>query len=522
VVWGWVPALIWVLVGSVVMGAVHDFGSLMVSMRNRGRTISDIAGDVINARVRLLFMLVVLMAVWIVLAVFGLVIAAIFRTYPQAVWPTFLQIPIAIALGVYIRRGGSLVLGSVVAVALMYITIAAAAHWPAMQFVLPGWLTEQVSPNVFWTVVLLGYVFVASVLPVQWLLQPRDYINALQLILAMGLLVLAVLVAAPPIAGYAINPSPPGARSMMPFLFITIACGAISGFHCLVSSGCSSRQLRTEADAQPVGFGAMLTEGYLAVLIILACVAGFAMAGTSGLGGEAAWHAYDANWEEKLGFALVPVVTGSANMMEQLRIVGTPLAMPHGLAIGIMGVFIASFAATTLDSATRLQRYVIMEVAGTIRIPALRNRYLATGVAVVTAGGLALSDVWSKGLAAGGTGGMTLWPIFGATNQLLGGLALLVVTAWLVHQRRPVWVTAAPMVFMLAITAWAIVELAREFAAQEDKMHLLGIAAAMLVLEGWIVIEAGLLALRGRRGRLEVALLEPVAVEEQRQADAAG
>lgn len=499
VIWGWVPALVWVLVGSIVMGAVHDFGALMVSMRHRGRTVADLAGDVVNARVRLLFMIVVLVAVWIVLAVFGLVIAVIFRAYPQAVVPAFLQIPIAIALGIFVRRGGSILLGSLIAIGLMYATIGAASVWPSLQFVVPEAISEVISPTVFWTLLLLVYVYIASVLPVQWLLQPRDYINALQLIAAMGLLLLAVLVAAPPIAAYAVSTNPPGAPSMIPFLFITIACGAISGFHCLVSSGCSSRQLRSEGDAQYVGFGAMLTEGFLAVLVILACVAGFAMATGSGAAasGAEAWRGYYAEWREGLAFALVPVVNGSANMMEQVRIPGTSLAISHSFAIGIMGVFIASFAATTLDSATRLQRYMIAEIADTVRIPPLRNRYIATAVAVTTAGALALSDVWTLGWARGGTGGMTLWPIFGATNQLLGGLALLVITVWLIRQGRPIWVTAAPMAFMLAITGWAIVELIGRFGADPARKHLLPIAIGMLALEVWIVIETIILILRG-------------------------
>jgi carbon starvation protein len=508
VIWGWVPALVWVLVGSIVMGAVHDFGSLMVAMRHRGRTIGDLAGDVVNARVRILFMLVILVAVWIVIAIFGLVIANIFKLYPQAVWPTFLQIPIAVGLGVWVRRGGSLAAGSLVAVALMYGTIWVASTYPAWQFVLPESVTSVVSPGIVWTLVLLVYVFVASVLPVQWLLQPRDYINALQLILAMGLLLLALLLAAPPVVGAAYVPRPLGAPPMIPFLFITIACGAISGFHCLVSSGCSARQLRSEGDAQYVGFGSMLTEGFLAVLVILACVAGFGLipgaygdaAAPAAVAGGRMWQSYYGEWREGLSFALTPVVKGSANMMEE------GVGVPHAFAIGIMGVFIASFAATTLDSATRLQRYVIAELASTppLRVELLKNRYVATALAVVSAGLLALSDVVEKGWAAGGTGGMTLWPVFGATNQLLGGLALLVVTVWLVKLRRAWWVTAAPMIFMLAVTGWAIVELMHKFSGGPDsespgQPHLLAIAAAMLGLELWIVAEAGLLVWRRRQ-----------------------
>ncbi len=503
VVWGWVPALVWVLVGSIMMGAVHDFGSLVISMRHRGRTIADLSGSVVNKRVRILFMIVVVIGLWIVLAIFGLVIATIFKLYPTSVIPVFAQIPIAIGLGFWLRRGGSMLVGSLVAVGLMYATIwwasSSPPHWGFPQFI-----EDRLSVIGIWTLILMIYVFIASVLPVHVLLQPRDFINSWQLIVAMGLLVLGVLVARPPIVADAVrlvpevsvngNPAPP----MLPFLFITIACGAVSGFHCLVSSGCSSRQLKTEADAQYVGFGAMLTEGFLATLVIVACIAGIGM-GT--LDGEAAWLRYYQQWggDAGLGRKLEPFILGSANMIGSMGV-------PHHFGVTLMGVFVASFAATTLDSATRLQRYVIAELAvgselnrnsGRIR-NLIANRFGATTVAVVSGFLLAISDAPSKGLANAGLGGLALWPIFGATNQLLAALALLVVTVWLVKSKKPAWVSAVPMVFMLGITSYAIVLLARGFADSSNGL-LLGISVLMLVLEIWIVIEAAGLVLGQRR-----------------------
>ncbi|HRQ73941.1 MAG TPA: carbon starvation protein A [Phycisphaerales bacterium] len=507
VVWGWVPALVWVLVGSIVMGAVHDFGSLIVSMRNRGRTIADLAGTVVNARVRLLFLLVVVVGLWIVLAVFGLVIATVFKLYPSSVAPVWLQIPIAVGLGVWVRRGGNLILGTLIAVGLMYGTIAwsASIPWatpdnPEGIALLPAALTAVISPVAFWTLLLLVYVFIASVLPVQTLLQPRDFINSWQLLIAMGLLGVGLAASRPEIVADAVNftpaPAVEGAKvpSFLPFLFVTIACGAISGFHCLVASGCASRQLKSEADAQYVGYGAMLTEGFLAVLVILACVAGIGLGTAGGLVGREAWLHHYAVWggDKGLGANLAPFVVGSANMIETIGV-------SHALAVAIMGVFVASFAATTLDSACRLQRYVLMELFGggkatgaaSLRVPLLANRWGATTLAVLTAGALALSDVPTRGWDGAGMGGLALWPVFGATNQLLGGLALLVVTVWLVRQRRPVWVTGVPMVFMLAMTGWAIAELIVGFyAAGTAKAHLLVVSVLMLGLEVWIVGEA--------------------------------
>ncbi len=503
VVWGWVPALVWVLVGSIMMGAVHDFGALVISMRHRGRTIADLSGSVVNPRVRMLFMIVVVIGLWIVLAIFGLVIATIFKLYPTSVIPVFAQIPIAIGLGIWLRRGGSMLIGSLVAVGLMYATIWWASnstpYWEFTEF-----MTDRLSVIGIWTLILMIYVFIASVLPVHVLLQPRDFINSWQLLVAMGLLVLGVLVARPPIVADAVrlvpevsvngNPAPP----MLPFLFITIACGAVSGFHCLVSSGCSSRQLKTEGDAQYVGFGAMLTEGFLATLVIVACIAGIGMGSEDG---EATWLLFYQQWggDAGLGAKLTPFIQGSANMIGSIGI-------SEHFAITLMGVFVASFAATTLDSATRLQRYVIAELAvghesthkaGRIR-SMIANRYGATTIAVASGFLLAISDAPVRGLENAGLGGLTLWPIFGATNQLLAALALLVVTVWLVKSKKPAWVSAAPMVFMLGITSFAIVLLAKGFADSSNAL-LLGISVLMLVLEIWIVIEAAGLVLGQRR-----------------------
>ena len=560
VVWGWVPALVWVFLGSIFMGAVHDFGSLIISMRHKGRTIADLSGSVVNARVRLLFMIVVVIGLWIVLAIFGLVIATIFKLYPSSVIPVFLQIPIAIALGIWIKRNGNLILGSLVAVALMYISIywSSTSHLFANGF-FPSSMTNILSEIGWWTIILMIYVFIASVLPVNVLLQPRDFINSWQLLIAMALLVLGVLIAQPPIVADAVrlvpDPSPKGspAPQMFPFLFITIACGAVSGFHCLVSSGCSSRQLKTEADAQYVGYGAMLTEGFLATLVIVACTAGIGIV-REGQDGHAVWMQYYQQWggDAGLGAKLTPFIQGSANMIESLGI-------SSSFAIALMGVFVASFAATTLDSATRLQRYVIAELASpkskpdgthcarcnyprkglastaacpecssiqwihcTRFITTLRkiiaNRYGATLIAVVTALIFALSDgfhiiqesekTYISGLLfiedqwhqigsfyyelrwdQAGLGGLTLWPIFGATNQLLAALALLVISVWLIKSKRPAWVSAIPMLIMLIITAYAITLLIAGF-ANDQSWFLLTVSTLMLILQAWIVVEA--------------------------------
>ncbi|MEM6756846.1 MAG: carbon starvation CstA family protein, partial [Planctomycetota bacterium] len=281
VMWGWLPALLWVVIGSIFIGAVHDFGALVVSLRNKGQTVGQIAGKVINGRVRFLFLLVLFLALTIVLAIFGLVVAAVFRQYPEAITPCLIQIPLAIAIGVWLHgKGMDLKLPSLVALLIMYVTViygdvgvlGAFNDWAA------SW------PVIVWVAILLAYSAIASVLPVWMLLQPRDYINSLQLLSALALIVVGLAVAAfaggaPPVEGAERQPlaivapvvdmQPAGAPLLFPFLFITIACGAISGFHCLVSSGTSSKQLENESHARFIGYGSMLTEGFLATLVIL-------------------------------------------------------------------------------------------------------------------------------------------------------------------------------------------------------------------------------------------------------------
>ncbi|MHC4985263.1 MAG: carbon starvation CstA family protein, partial [Planctomycetota bacterium] len=241
VIWGWVPALIWVFVGSIVMGAVHDFGSLVVSLRHEGKTISEIAAHYINRRVRTIFFLIVFLALLIVIAIFGVVVAAVFAIAKTSIIPVWSQIPIAVALGYAVYRFRlSLPLATVLAVAAMYGTVylsSVVGDITMPNLVLGGFTLPSTG---VWVLLLLGYVFVASTLPVTVLLQPRDYINAWQLFIAMGLLIAGVAAASfaggLPVVAPAVNLNPPGAPPIWPFLFVTIACGAISGFHCLVAS----------------------------------------------------------------------------------------------------------------------------------------------------------------------------------------------------------------------------------------------------------------------------------------------
>ena len=482
IIWGWLPALLWVFIGSIVMGAVHDFGALIISMRNQGKSISEYTSKYINNRTKIFFFLIVFLELWIVIAIFGLIIAIVFAMYPQSVLPVWLEIPIAVYLGYAIyKKGANAMSWSIIAVIVMYVTVIIGAYLPIKLPAIAG-----IPPTGVWTIILLIYAFIASTLPVTTLLQPRDFINSHQLVIAMALLVLGVLFSG--LAGRleivapAVQLSPAESPPMWPFLFITIACGAISGFHSLVSSGTSSKQVRDEQDSLFVGYGSMLLEGVLATLVIIAVSAGIGIAYTTKdgatLSGVAAWTTHYSSWAAAngLGAKVTAFVDGSANMIEVMGI-------PKVIAVVIMGVFVASFAGTTLDTATRIQRYVIAELFGGFKLNFLTGRYVATFIAV----GSALILAFATG--ASGAGAMKLWPLFGATNQTLAALALVIITLYLKRRGGAKWLIAGiPAAFMIVMTIWAVILNQVSFGAKHNAL-LQVINICILVIAIWIAIE---------------------------------
>jgi len=514
IIWGWLPALLWVMLGSIFMGAVHDFGSLVVSMRNDGKSISEVAAKYISPRVRFIFFIVVFFALMIVIAIFGVVIAVVFDIFPSSVLPVWLQIPIALGLGYAVyKKGASVFVSTAVAVFAMYLCVSAGAILEAK---FPGLCsianTEIMPATGIWTVVLLIYAWIASTLPVTTLLQPRDYINAWQLFIMMGLLVAGAVVSslngsmelvAPAVRDTAGTDIP----SIWPIMFVTIACGAISGFHSLVASGTSPKQISNEKDVQFIGYGSMLLEGFLAVMVIVCVGAGIGIAyNVKGaditLTGSEAWQQHYATWigATGLGAKLDAVVVGAANMLGSLGI-------PMVAGMTLMGVFIASFAGTTLDTTVRIQRYVVGELATDLRLPIMANRWVATTFAVVTAAGLAFAT------GAGGTGAMKLWPLFGAVNQLLASLALLVVTMYLRKKGGLKFLlTAIPCVLMLAITCWAMVVNEQKFitmckseiAEKSIQGWLLAIIGGVIFLLAiWMVVETLVVFCKTKSGQSE-------------------
>lgn len=486
IIWGWLPAVLWVVFGSIFMGAVHDLGTLVVSLRNQGKSISDITAKYVNRRVRFIFFAIVFFVLLIVLAVFGVTIAVVFARFPSSVLAVWLQIPIAIATGWAIyKKGINIPLVTVLAVVAMYITI-----WLGSIFKFTMPVIGTMPPTGSWTILLMVYCFFASTLPVNILLQPRDYINAWQLFIMMAILGISAVIASltmnMSLVAPAVNHNLTDAPPMMPFLFITIACGAISGFHALVASGTSPKQLEKEPDALFVGYGSMLIEGVLAILVIVCVAAGIGLGyktadGVTLLGADA-WLKHYSSWSSAEGLManIAAVVVGAANIMAALKI-------PQALGVAIMGVFIASFAGTTLDTTARLQRYIISELAVTLKLPKLTNRYTATFLAVATAAALAFAT------GADGKGAIKLWPLFGAVNQLLAALALLVVTMYLKQKGgMKLLFTLIPCVLMLVITIWALVLKLGDFIHQKNYL-LTMIGSLVLVLSVWMVIETAVL-----------------------------
>jgi carbon starvation protein len=479
--WGWGPALAWIVLGTIFAAGVHDFGALAVSVRHKANSIGTLAGEVINRRARILFLLIIFFLLTLVNAVFAVVIGNLFVANPGAVIPVFVEIPFAIAIGQYIYRTRSSALGpSLLGVAILYFLI-----WVGQQFPLD--ITPLATdlgfdrPRDLWVIILFVYTFIASRLPVWVLLQPRDYINSHQLFIALAVILLGMTFGLNRIVAPVVNDVPEGSPAIFPFLFITIACGAISGFHSLVSSGTTSKQLDKETDARYVGYAGAVGEGSLAMGSVLAVTAGVA--------------ASRVEWDELYADFATASGGGTGNFVAGVAQFANNLGVPLDLAAVFAAVVVISFAATTMDTGVRLQRYVVQEIADRVGIrPLARNLTLASLVAVLVPLGMAL-------LPGGGEAGYTfgvLWQLFGTTNQLTAGLALAVVAVWLTRRGRPTLPVLVPLVFLLVMTSWALlVNLQRFIAAGE--VVLAPLDAIIFVLAMWLIVEAGLALSKARR-----------------------
>ena len=466
VYWGWVPAVLWVTIGTVFFAGVHDFGALWASSRHKGKSIGALSEDVIGKRTRALFMVVIFLVLLMVNAVFGVVIAGAFVNTPNAVFPAWSAIAVALVIGQLIHRNVNLTLLSVVGVSALYFSIYAGSLMPIE---LPANMLG-LTPNANWIIILFVYAAIASMLPVWVLLQPRDFINGLQLFVGLFLLYGAVLLTLPDISAPAFNNNmAEDAPSLVPLLFVTIACGAVSGFHGIVASGTSSKQLDKETDARFVGYFAALGEGSLALITIVA-VSGAALAATPEI-----WHEiYDKYGSAGAG----TFIQGGA------QLITNGWGLPIGVSTTLLATMVALFAGTTMDSGVRLQRYIIQEWGDIYNIALFKKGIFATLLAVTCC----LLLAFGAG-GASGSGGLSIWPLFGSTNQILAGMTLLVLSVMLIKMGRPARYTIIPMVFVLITSCWAAVLKLMEFWAAGNWL-LVTIDIIVLVTSLMVILEA--------------------------------
>ncbi|MFS2241622.1 carbon starvation protein A [Microbacterium sp. OR16] len=479
VIWGWVPAFLWVTLGTVFFAGMHDLGALWASTRNKGRSIGALSARYIGKRGAGLFLVVIFLLLLMVIAAFAVVIKNLLISTPSAVIPTWGAIGVALLVGIAVYRlRWPLLPVTVVGVATLYGLIVLGDQMPV---VLPDDFLGM-GPATFWILALFVYGAIASLLPVWVLLQPRDYINGVQLFVGLILLFGSVLTAtlfsgaAPEIVAPAINTAvPEGTPSMVPLLFVTIACGAISGFHGMVSSGTSSKQLDKETDARFVGYFGAVGEGLLSLGTILAVIAGFRTV--------AEWNeVYSAFGAGGVG----AFVTGGGALMQ------AGIGLPASLSATVLATMAVLFAATTMDTGMRLLRFVVQEIGDSMK---LRITKVPATIVVVVVG---LGLTFSQGL--GGDGGLRIWPLFGTTNQLMASLTLSIIAVMLIRKRRNPLPALIPLVIVFVLSFWAAIEQLASFAdpAKADWL-LFALDVIIIASSVWVAVEAVLAMRRAAR-----------------------
>jgi len=453
--WGWVPAFLWIAIGNPLFGSVHDFMSLSSSVRHEGKSIGYIIGEYVGERGKQMILWFAFLTIILVIAVFALVVALVFNAYPESATASGIYIALALAFGAYLYQiDGPFLPGAVAFVAMVFAGVWVGIQYPVA--LVPGEYARGAivlfeglpAPAVLgsanigaWIPVVIIYAFVASVLPVWMLLQPRDFLTSSILYTGVGGTLLAVIVGT--IAGTASQPLTVNLSAfngffgdpqftpapLFPILFVTIACGTISGFHSLVSSGTTAKQLDKETDARLIGYGGMLGEGLLAS-VALVTVAVYAQAPAGG----------------GIGLALPNFATGGG-------IILTSFGLAPITGATFMGLVLVSFLLTSTDTAMRLGRYMLEEIIGTPETQVQEvaaNRYVNAGLQAFPAYILVASGRWAD-----------LWPLFGGANQTLAALALLVATVWLANwdDTKQLLSTGVPMAVMFTVTTSALLYL---------------------------------------------------------------
>jgi len=443
-IWGWLPALIWIVVGSVLIGGVHDFSSLMVSVRNQGKSVADVTESVLNYRIKMILASFLWLLLVLVIAVFAAVTAKTLVSEPKIVIPTFGLVLVAVFTGILMYRWKvNQLISTIIGIGLLSGLFFLGSRIPV------SFNVEH--PVKIWMFILFVYAFFASVIPVNILLQPRDYLSSFILFFGLffgylGLVFSHPQMHTPPLISFQSSSSGP----LWPMLCVIIACGAISGFHSLVAGGTTSKQIANEKDAKRIGYGGMILEGVLAILAMICVCAGLYWKGEGALNYPTLLKS--GNWIETFakGYGqIAKPILGASN--------GSLIAM----------IMINAFVMTTLDSATRIGRYIGEELFGEgLKIKLMKNRYLSTAIIIVMAFYLAMGS-WQS-----------VWPVFGAANQLVAALVLMVITVYLFSLKKSIKYTAIGAAFMFLTAVAALCYKTKSFLSSKE--YLLGSISIIL------------------------------------------
>jgi carbon starvation protein len=444
--WGWLGVFIWLIFGSIFLGAVHDFSALIASIRMKGRSIAHVCHDMLGKKAWILFSLFLWLSLILVVAVFASAGALTLVSKPEIVIPAIGIIPVAVLTGFLMyRTANSQILATVIGVLLLVVLIIWGKNQPVDLSGFTG------NPVRLWIIILLIYAFIASILPVNILLQPRDYLSTFLLFFGLITGYLGILLTHPPIYAPAVTSYSGSGGPFWPMLFVMVACGAISGFHSVVSSGTTSKQISSEIDSKKIGFGGMITESALGILALIAVAAGLHW--TSAQGNPVYSEVMKKGW-------IVAFSEGFGQLTKPL--------------FGTFGVLIAAtivnaFIITTLDTATRITRYLTEELFS------IKSKYFSTLIVILLALYLSLGN-WKK-----------IWPVFGAANQLVAALSLLVVSAYLLARNKKPIYTVIPAIIMLLTSSAALIWQLNSYIS--DKNYLLSIISALLlILAGYMSI----------------------------------
>ena len=457
---GWLGALIWVAIGSVFMGAVHDYTSLMTSVQNKGTSLADISEKTLGKRTKIIFSLFLWLTLALVIAVFAVVASQTLVSQPQIVIPTFGLIFIAMLFGWLIyKKNINVVAATILALIVLFFLIYLGQLFPLS---LPDQVIGISSLNI-WFFILIIYSLFASSLPVWFLLQPRDYISTWILFIGLGVGYIGLIFTHPSISAPAFISFKSQGGPFWPMLFVIIACGAISGFHSVVAGGTTAKQLPSEKSGKLIGFGGMLTEAALAGLVIFIAAAALIW-DPAGIDKQFGFQYL----MTQMGDPIQAFATGFGKLLSSIP----GLTLVFGTFFGM--VMLNAFVLTSLDTGTRLGRFIFSELLNK-KSTIFKNRWVASGLILIFAAVLGATE-----------GYKAIWPVFGASNQLVAALALIVVSSYLVGVKRPKKYTIIPAYFMLLTTLAALIYQGINFF--RNRGYLLATVSFSLIVLALIIV----------------------------------